>query len=91
MIYQIHFPTLLPIPVLRLRTALDLIGYYSPVSGVGSTYHISYMIINQEALEYAVSDFETPDIPVVEWTENLSAELQLVPIEMWEQYIAGAI
>ena len=91
MIYQIHFPKLVPFSVLRLRNSLDLNGYCSPEPSVGNVYHISYMIINQETLEYSTSNTETPNIPMIEWTENLCAELQLVPIEVWEQYIAGAI
>lgn len=91
MIYQIHFPTIAPVSVLRLRISLDRNGFCKSVAKASSSYHIRYIIINQETMEYAVSDFETPDIPVVEWTNNLRTELELVPIEMWEQYIAGAI
>ena len=38
-----------------------------------------------------MSYYEAPGLPVVKWTDNLSAELELVPDKMWEQYIAGAI
>lgn len=93
MIYQIHFPTLAPVSVLRLRISLDRIGFCKSTASNSSSsaYHVYYMIINQETMEYAVADVETPDIPVVEWTNNLCTELELVPIEMWEPYIAGAI
>lgn len=91
MIYQIHFPTLNPFSVLRLRMVLECSGYSHPtVVGVPS-YHVHYLVINQEAEEYAVCQSAVSGIPTVEWTDNLSAELELVPNEMWEQYIAGAI
>lgn len=92
MIYQIHFPTLAPVSVLRLRISLEHNDFCeSTTSYSSSTYHVYYMIINQETMEYALANVETPDVPVIEWTDNLSAELELVPIEMWEPYIAGAI
>lgn len=92
MSYQIHFPTLAPVSVLRLQLSLDRIGFCkSTTSNSNSAHHVYYMIINQETMEYAVADVETPDVPVVEWTNNLCVELELVPIEMWEPYIAGAI
>ena len=91
MIYQIHFPTLAPISILRLRISLDLVGFCRITESITNSYHVSYIIINQETKEYALSYYETPGLPVVKWTDNLSAELELVPDEMWEQYIAGAI
>ena len=91
MIYQIHFPTLTPISILRLRISLDLVGFCRITEGITNSYHVSYIIINQETKEYVLSYYEAPGLPVIKWTDNLSAELELVPDEMWEPYIAGAI
>lgn len=96
MIYQIHFIDKLPADVLAVVHVLrEKLGYQwggNPSDGF-FTFYVEYLCCYQNSKVYlGKSDgpFDYPKRTII-FDADLRAQLQLVPPEMWEEYIIGHI